>query len=255
MTKRERTFLMAAVAGICAAVSSPPVSVAAEDKADVKCWGVNSCEGKGAVTDADVKAFKELLGEKEYGSRFGKTETHTCSALGKCGAEDHILNWEARDRGRLQGQEGVRHRRGRAREEEGGAEGLATPRRASQRPDQQGQDETERQQSGEDLEGRVVDVDPIGPRGERGPGVPGKLRDDGRARHGGGAPRGQERAVNGADVLGAEDVREKRRDGGEPAAVHREYGEEAGFKHRPAPGGGQPRNQQEENQLGKKKIV
>lgn len=94
MTRRERTFLMAAVAGICAAVSSPPVSVAAEEKADVKCWGVNSCEGKGAVTDADVKAFKELLGDKEYGSRFEKTKTHTCSAIGKCGAEDHILNWE-----------------------------------------------------------------------------------------------------------------------------------------------------------------
>ena len=94
MTKRQTPFLMAAVAGICAAVSSSPVGVGAEDKADVKCWGINSCEGKGAVTDADVKAFKDLLGEKEYGSRFEKTETHACTAHGKCGAEDHILNWE-----------------------------------------------------------------------------------------------------------------------------------------------------------------
>ena len=94
MTKRQTSFLMAAVAGICAAVSSSPVGVGAEDKADVKCWGINSCEGKGPVTDADVKAFKDLLGEKEYGSRFEKTETHACTALGKCGAEDHILNWE-----------------------------------------------------------------------------------------------------------------------------------------------------------------
>jgi hypothetical protein len=94
MTKREMPFLLAAVAGICAAVSSPPASLGAEEKADVKCWGINSCEGKGAVSEADVKAFKELLGDKEYASRFGKTEAHTCSAKGKCGAEDHILNWE-----------------------------------------------------------------------------------------------------------------------------------------------------------------
>ena len=95
MPKRQTPFLMAAVAGICAAVSSSPVGVGAEDKADVKCWGVNSCEGKGAVTDADLKAFKDLLGEKEYGSRFEKSETHACTAHGKCGAADHILNWES----------------------------------------------------------------------------------------------------------------------------------------------------------------
>lgn len=106
MTKRETPFLLAAVAGICAAVSGPPVSAGAEDKADVKCWGINSCEGKGAVTDADVKAFKDLLGEKEYGSRFGKTEAHTCSALGKCGAEDHILNWEMASAGDCKAKKG-----------------------------------------------------------------------------------------------------------------------------------------------------
>ena len=94
MTKRELPFLMAAVAGICAAASTGPVSVGAEEKTEVRCWGINSCEGKGAVTEADVKAIKELLGAKEYGARFGKTKVHSCSAYGKCGVEDHILNWE-----------------------------------------------------------------------------------------------------------------------------------------------------------------
>ena len=94
MTKRDRQFLMAAVAGMSMAASTPSATGAAEKKTEVRCWGINSCEGKGAVTDADIKAFKELLGEKEYASRFGKTETHSCSAHGKCGAADHILNWE-----------------------------------------------------------------------------------------------------------------------------------------------------------------
>jgi hypothetical protein len=93
MTNRK-PLLMAAVAGMSMAASTPALTGAAEQKTEVRCWGINSCEGKGAVTDADIKAFKELLGEKEYSSRFGKTEAHSCSAHGKCGASDHILNWE-----------------------------------------------------------------------------------------------------------------------------------------------------------------
>jgi hypothetical protein len=93
MTKRDARFLMAAVAGMSMAASAPATS-AAEKKTEVRCWGINSCGAKCAVTDADVKAFKELLGEKEFASRFGKTEAHACAALGKCGAADHILNWE-----------------------------------------------------------------------------------------------------------------------------------------------------------------
>ena len=93
MTKRK-PLLMAAVAGMSMAASPPALTGAAEQKTEVRCWGVNSCEGKGAVTDADIKAFKELLGEKEYASRFGKTEAHSCAAHAKCGASDHILNWE-----------------------------------------------------------------------------------------------------------------------------------------------------------------
>jgi hypothetical protein len=94
MTKRDSRLLMAAVAGMSMAASTPTATGAVEAKTEVRCWGVNSCEGKGAVTDADVKAFKELLGDKEYSARFGKTETHACSAHAKCGAADHILNWE-----------------------------------------------------------------------------------------------------------------------------------------------------------------
>jgi hypothetical protein len=84
---------MAAVAGMSMA-ATPALTGAAEKKTEVRCWGVNSCSGKGAVTDADVKAFKDLLGEKEYDSRFGKTEVHACAAHAKCGFTEHILNWE-----------------------------------------------------------------------------------------------------------------------------------------------------------------
>jgi hypothetical protein len=93
MTHRNRQFLMAAVAGMTMAAQAPSTE-AAEKKTEVRCWGINSCGSKCAVTDADVKAFKELLGEKEYNSRFEKTETHACSAHAKCGAADHFLNWE-----------------------------------------------------------------------------------------------------------------------------------------------------------------
>jgi hypothetical protein len=94
MKKRDLRLLIAAVAGMTGAASAPSTTDAAEKTTGVRCWGINSCGSKCAVTDADVKAFKDLLGEKEFGSRFGKTETHACSANAKCGAADHILNWE-----------------------------------------------------------------------------------------------------------------------------------------------------------------
>jgi hypothetical protein len=94
MTKRDVRFLMAAVAGMSLAAKMPVATAAAEKKTEVRCWGVNSCGSKCAVTDVDIKAFKDLLGEKEYASRFEKTEAHACSAHAKCGAADHILNWE-----------------------------------------------------------------------------------------------------------------------------------------------------------------
>jgi hypothetical protein len=95
MTKRDRRLLLAAVAGMGMgmAVAAGATGDAAEKTAPVRCWGINSCGSKCAVTDADIKAFKDLLGA-EYETRFGKTETHTCAAHAKCGAADHILNWE-----------------------------------------------------------------------------------------------------------------------------------------------------------------
>jgi hypothetical protein len=94
MKKRDLPLLMAAVAGLSMAAPAPSTADAVEKKTEVRCWGINSCGSKCAVTDADVKAFKDLLGEEEYASRFAKTETHACSAHSKCGAADHILNWE-----------------------------------------------------------------------------------------------------------------------------------------------------------------
>jgi hypothetical protein len=94
MTKRDLRFLMAAVTGMSLAASTPAATDAAEKKAEVRCWGINSCGSKCAVTDGDIKAFKDMLGEREYSSRFEKTEAHACSAHAKCGAADHILNWE-----------------------------------------------------------------------------------------------------------------------------------------------------------------
>ena len=93
MKKRDVPFLMAAVAGITMSGTGWAGAPAGE-KTDVRCWGVNSCAGKGAVTAADLTAFKTLLGEKEYESRYGKSEAHDCAAHGKCGSKEKILSWE-----------------------------------------------------------------------------------------------------------------------------------------------------------------
>jgi hypothetical protein len=92
--KKRDVFLMAAVAGMLGAATPSPAAPAEEKKTEVRCWGVNSCEGKGAVTEADLKAFKDLLGAKEYETRFGMSETHDCAGKGKCGVKDRVLNWE-----------------------------------------------------------------------------------------------------------------------------------------------------------------
>jgi hypothetical protein len=55
--------------------------------------------------------------------------------------------------------------------------------------------------------------------------------------------------MNRADVLGAEDVGEKRRHGREPAAVHREDGEQAASNSDPLRRAGQPGNQKKEPEL------
>ena len=94
MSKREK-LLMAAVTGIAMGLSAPVATVAQEKKGDVNCFGINGCgkSAKCSVTDADIKAFRTLLGDKEYESKFGKTETHSCGSTAKCGAASKILNW------------------------------------------------------------------------------------------------------------------------------------------------------------------
>lgn len=94
MRKREKQFLMAAVAGISMGLS-PAAAVADEKKGDLKCWGINGCgaHAKCSVAADDLKAMQGLLGEKEFNERFGKSEVHSCGSHAKCGASSHILNW------------------------------------------------------------------------------------------------------------------------------------------------------------------
>jgi hypothetical protein len=94
MDKREK-LLMAAVAGLSLGLTAPPPGRADEKKGDVKCWGVNGCgsHAKCSVTAEDLKAFRTLLGDKDYEQRFGKSEVHACGSHAKCGAESQILNW------------------------------------------------------------------------------------------------------------------------------------------------------------------
>ena len=93
--KHEKSFLMAAVAGISMGLSGPAPSVADEKPGDVKCWGINGCgsHAKCSVTAEDLKAFQTLLGEKDFKSRFGKSEAHACGSHAKCGASSKIINW------------------------------------------------------------------------------------------------------------------------------------------------------------------
>lgn len=95
MTNRERKLLLAAVAGISVGLTAPPASSEQKKADDVKCWGINGCgsHAKCAVSDADLKAVRSLLGDQEFQSRFGKSELHSCGSHAKCGASSQILNW------------------------------------------------------------------------------------------------------------------------------------------------------------------
>jgi hypothetical protein len=94
MKKRDKRFLMAAVAGIGMGLSAVP-TVAEDEKGDVKCWGINGCgsHAKCSVKADDLAAFKALLGDKEFQARYGKSEAHACGSHAKCGASFQILNW------------------------------------------------------------------------------------------------------------------------------------------------------------------
>ena len=108
MTSRDKKMLMVAVAGISMGLSVPAAS-AAEPKADeVKCWGINGCgsHAKCSVNAEDLKAIRTLLGDKEYESRFGKSEAHSCGSHAKCGASSQILNWVPTTRDKCKAEDG-----------------------------------------------------------------------------------------------------------------------------------------------------
>ena len=128
--KKEK-LLLAAVAGMTLGLTAPSTGFT-EEKTDVNCWGVNGCgkSAKCAVTDADIAAVKKLVGDKEYDTKFGKTETHSCGSHAKCGASSKILNWTPDRRGRVQGKGRTAHQGSRG--QEGRRQGL-TPARAAPR--------------------------------------------------------------------------------------------------------------------------
>ena len=84
---KKDKLILAAVAGMTLGLTAPGTGFT-EEKTDVKCWGVNGCgkSAKCSVTDADIAAVKKLIGDKEYATKFGKTETHSCGSSAKCGA-------------------------------------------------------------------------------------------------------------------------------------------------------------------------
>ena len=94
MNKREQGLLMAAVAGITMGLNGPAFSADLKP-GEVKCWGVNADKStaKCGVSESDVKAFKTLLGDKDYEERFGKTSLHSCGSSAKCGTSGQVLNW------------------------------------------------------------------------------------------------------------------------------------------------------------------
>lgn len=95
MRKREKSLLMAAVAGISMGLTANAPAAPEEKAEDVKCWGINGCgaHAKCSVAADDLKALRTFLGDKDYSARFGKSETHSCGAHAKCGASSQILNW------------------------------------------------------------------------------------------------------------------------------------------------------------------
>jgi hypothetical protein len=104
---KKDKLLLAAIAGITLGANMPQVALAA-DKDEVKCYGVNSCghHSKCSVSAQDLDAVKALLGDKEYATKFGKSEAHSCGAHAKCGGSSQILNWTPTSAGECKAQGG-----------------------------------------------------------------------------------------------------------------------------------------------------
>ena len=96
MKKSNRNrLLMTAVAGIALGVASPASAQEPLKAGEVKCFGVNACaaHARCAVAGDDIDAVKNLVGKKQFGQKFGKSEAHACGAHAKCGSGNGILNW------------------------------------------------------------------------------------------------------------------------------------------------------------------
>jgi hypothetical protein len=92
---KKDMLLRAALAGLSLGLAASATSLAEDKPGDVKCYGINGCgsHAKCAVSAADLAAVRKLVGEKEFTSRFGKSETHSCGSHAKCGGASQILNW------------------------------------------------------------------------------------------------------------------------------------------------------------------
>ena len=89
------TLLRAALAGLSVGLTASAASLAQDKPGDVKCYGINGCgsHAKCSVSTADIEAVRTLLGQKEFTSRFAKSEAHSCASHAKCGSGSGILNW------------------------------------------------------------------------------------------------------------------------------------------------------------------
>ena len=106
---KKDTLLRAALAGLSMGLAASATSLAGEKAGEVKCYGINGCgsHAKCSVSAADIEAVRTLLGEKDFTSRFGKSESHSCGAHAKCGSGSQILNWVPTKAGECKAQGGI----------------------------------------------------------------------------------------------------------------------------------------------------
>lgn len=106
----KKKLIMAALAGLAVGASAhAQPGKAKPDGAEVKCYGINGCAshaGCGVKKD-DIAAVRQLLGDSEFETRFGKTTSHSCGSHASCGAAQHILNWTKVSQGECQKAGGI----------------------------------------------------------------------------------------------------------------------------------------------------
>ena len=106
---KKDTLLRAALAGLSVGLAASATSPAQDKPVDVKCYGINGCgsHAKCSVSAADIEAVRKLLGEKDFTSRFGKSEVHSCGSHAQCGSGAQILNWVPTKAGECKAQGGI----------------------------------------------------------------------------------------------------------------------------------------------------